>query len=274
MKERIEAELARICGGSSENPFGVQVSSKVARIYDDQDDIELPVSEALSALEPIADGAGYDAVWQALSEKENGPIFEGMRSFGFEPAETGSGCTAFSKQIPEEGIVFALTKADNMTRLPDSYGDPVYIEINPCEGGDPLAILKDFFLLDFLKAQERVSYGQLARELKQSKFVGHPNLFPDIEIRTDSGRSVGIWDGHSVDELREELVFLVDEGFTLGTESINMYQLPRGDLIPEELEMRTDYPIWACDSQGMCLVQEDAGGTESAADIIDYYKDK
>lgn len=86
----------------------------------------------------------------------------------------------------------------------------------------------------------------------------------------DGDEEVGSWDGESIEDLVEELE-RIEERL-----DPNYSGLPHNSNIPEDLrdKVEKDYPIWACDKSGNCLVGDTASKVEHADSIRDQYKKK
>ena len=78
---------------------------------------------------------------------------------------------------------------------------------------------------------------------------------------TSHGKTVAIWTGVNI----YDLIRVMD-----GLSDLDMDSLPHEDQIPTVLLPHTDYPIWACDTNNLCLVGESADEIEHADDIIEY----
>ena len=86
-------------------------------------------------------------------------------------------------------------------------------------------------------------------------------------LSADGEEEVGSWDGQSVHELARELERI--EEFA----DANYAGLPHSVNIPEDLkdQVEKDYPIWAADPSGNCLVGEHAEKIESVETIRTHY---
>jgi len=91
------------------------------------------------------------------------------------------------------------------------------------------------------------------------------------EIKTRLGRSVGSWDGESVQELQAELDRIrpqlsqdapEDRLFPAG--------VPHREQLPEDLHKFSAYPIWACDKSQHCLCGARANRVVSVTDVRQY----
>ena len=116
----------------------------------------------------------------------------------------------------------------------------------------------EFQLSDFLQAEKLIDYESFVRELHENiQDMDNTNYV----VKTESGRGVGLWDGQNVHDLKNTLAY-ISENMLNEHEQIKMDELPRSDLIPEELAPYTGYPIWAMDKEGNALIGEDV-------DIVD-----
>ena len=86
----------------------------------------------------------------------------------------------------------------------------------------------------------------------------------------DGDEHVGDWDGETIEDLINELD-RVEENV-----DANYASLPHHTNVPEDLrdQVEKDFPIWACDSQGMCLVGEQANEVVSIEKIRSHYDKK
>lgn len=90
------------------------------------------------------------------------------------------------------------------------------------------------------------------------------------------------WNCTSIYDLRDMLRTLRDrlaeaaesgEDFRRLDEVIDTTSLPSASLSGYGLADYTDYPIWACDDEGRCLVGADMDSVESATAILAHYED-
>lgn len=91
------------------------------------------------------------------------------------------------------------------------------------------------------------------------------------EILTNSGRSVGRWDGRSVDELKAELERIrraLREDAS--TDKLVPAGMPHLDQLPDDLHGFTAYLIWGCDPSGQCLCGVQANRVVSLKDVRQY----
>lgn len=91
------------------------------------------------------------------------------------------------------------------------------------------------------------------------------------EIKTTSGRVVGLWNGSSARELMNELArirkVLADEG---AGEKLNPRDMPHRDQLPDDLKQFNAYPLWGCDKEGACLVGAGANRIEPVAKVLSF----
>lgn len=86
------------------------------------------------------------------------------------------------------------------------------------------------------------------------------------DIKLETGVVIGQWDGRDVKQL---LLILMRLGEKHGKNNIAYHALPHEENIPKDLRPYTDYPIWACDQRGNCLVGESGDTIESFDEIRD-----
>lgn len=86
----------------------------------------------------------------------------------------------------------------------------------------------------------------------------------------DGEEAVGSWDGQSIKDLAKELE-RIEENI-----DPNYAGLPHAQNIPADLrdEAEKDYPIWACDVSGYCLVGDKATLIERVDTIREHYHKK
>ena len=81
---------------------------------------------------------------------------------------------------------------------------------------------------------------------------------------------MGEWDGNSIDDLVKELDRI--EEFS----DVRYSALPHSKYIPEDFknEVEKDYPVWACDRLGNCLVGEQGDQVKHVEKIRKHYEKK
>lgn len=97
-----------------------------------------------------------------------------------------------------------------------------------------------------------------------------PNLKNRI-FSPDGDTVVGYWDGESIRVLENELDRIEER------EDANYNSLPHHNNIPDDLreQVEKDYPVWACDINGECLVGEGPDiRVENVTAIRDHYTNK
>ncbi len=99
--------------------------------------------------------------------------------------------------------------------------------------------------------------------------VDNSQIDPKLKNRIfspDGDSVVGYWDGESVQELEIELDRIEER------EDANYNSLPHHYNIPKDLwdQVEKDYPVWACDKNGDCLVGD---GTEMRIEKADFVRD-
>jgi len=113
----------------------------------------------------------------------------------------------------------------------------------------------------------------LASEIRRRYSLDEASIDPRLKNRilsADGEEELGSWDGESVHDLVRELERI--EEFA----DANYAGLPHSQNIPEDLrdQVEKDYPIWAADKAGNCLVGEHAGQVESVDAIRAHYDGK
>lgn len=104
-------------------------------------------------------------------------------------------------------------------------------------------------------------------EIRRKFPVDDSQIDPNLKNRIfspDGDTVVGYWDGESVQNLEMELDRIEER------EDANYNSLPHHNNIPEELrdQVEKDYPVWACDKKGECLVGEGAEIRIEKADTV------
>ena len=113
----------------------------------------------------------------------------------------------------------------------------------------------------------------MASEIRRRFSLDEAAIDPQLKNRilsADGEEEVGSWDGESVQDLAQELE-RIDE-----FADANYAGLPHSQNIPEDLrdQVEKDYPIWAADPSGNCLVGEHAEQIETVDAIRSYYDKK
>jgi len=91
------------------------------------------------------------------------------------------------------------------------------------------------------------------------------------EIKTQSGMTMGSWDGKDVKDLQKELTRIRQElKNTGGTDKVVATNMPHRDQLPDDLKKFNAYPIWGIDQQENCLCGARANRIVSAADVRQY----
>jgi len=86
-------------------------------------------------------------------------------------------------------------------------------------------------------------------------------------MSADGEEHVGDWDGEHIEDLVRELDRIEERQDPNYSNLPHLYNLP--DDLREQVEK--DYPIWACDKQGMCLTGEQADKVVSVEKIRKRY---
>jgi len=86
----------------------------------------------------------------------------------------------------------------------------------------------------------------------------------------DGEEVLGYWNGESIQDLVAELDRIEER------DDANYNSLPHHQNIPEDLlnQVEKDYPIWACDQKGGCLVGDGMTLTETVEQIRAHYNDQ
>ena len=111
-------------------------------------------------------------------------------------------------------------------------------------------------------------------EIRRKFPVDESKIDPSLKNRIfspDGDTVVGYWDGESIRDLEKELDRIEER------EDANYNSLPHHNNIPEDLrdQVEKDYPLWACDKNGECLVGEGADfRIEKAARVRAHYINK
>lgn len=85
------------------------------------------------------------------------------------------------------------------------------------------------------------------------------NIYAEFSGR----RVIGTWDMENIAELMDLTKDLEEQG-----EHIDMTSLPVAPEFKEQVDEYSNYPIWACDIKGRCLVGNDAKDIENITDIV------
>ena len=106
-------------------------------------------------------------------------------------------------------------------------------------------------------------------EIRRRFPVDNSQIDPKLKNRIfspDGDSVVGYWDGESIQELEIELDRIEER------EDANYNSLPHHNNIPKDLwdQVEKDYPVWACDKNGECLVGD---GTEMHIEKADAIRD-
>jgi hypothetical protein len=91
------------------------------------------------------------------------------------------------------------------------------------------------------------------------------------EIKTNSGRVVGNWNGESANELMKTLADirkqLAGEG---SSDKLVARDMPHREQIPDDLKNFNAYPLWCVDKNGSCLVGAAANRIESVEKVLTF----
>lgn len=91
------------------------------------------------------------------------------------------------------------------------------------------------------------------------------------EIKTNSGRVVGSWNGERARELMKEIArikqVLQREG---ASDSLDSRSMPHRDQLHADLRNFKAYHLWGCDKHGECLVGTGANRIESVEKVLSF----
>ncbi len=91
------------------------------------------------------------------------------------------------------------------------------------------------------------------------------------EIKTNSGRVVGRWNGERARELMKEIArirqVLQSEG---ASDSLDSRSMPHRDQLHADLLQFKAYHLWGCDKHGECLVGTGANRIESVEKVLSF----
>ena len=95
----------------------------------------------------------------------------------------------------------------------------------------------------------------MSTEIPSRFSLDQPKLDPTLVNRitsADGDETLGYWDGQSIEELAKELERIEEDT------DPNYAGLPHNKNIPGDIknQVEKDYPVWACDVNGMCIVGE------------------
>ena len=110
---------------------------------------------------------------------------------------------------------------------------------------------------------------QPQRRFSLDKVDVDPKILNKI-LSADGDETLGEWDGNSIDDLVKELDRI--EEFS----GVRYSALPHSKYIPEDFknEVEKDYPVWACDRLGNCLVGEQGDQVKHVEKIRKHYEKK
>jgi len=91
------------------------------------------------------------------------------------------------------------------------------------------------------------------------------------EIKTNSGRVVGSWNGVCVKELMAEIARIKTVmAQEKAADSLDSRTIPHRDQIHEDLQNFKAYHLWGCDKNGQCLVGTGANRIESVEKVLSF----
>jgi hypothetical protein len=111
-------------------------------------------------------------------------------------------------------------------------------------------------------------------EIRRKFPVDESQIDPSLKNRIfspDGDEVVGYWDGESIQDLEKELDRIEERV------DANYNSLPHHYNIPKDFfdKVEKDYPVWACDKKGECLVGEGPEIRIEKAEVVrDFYINK
>lgn len=91
------------------------------------------------------------------------------------------------------------------------------------------------------------------------------------EIKTNSGRVVGSWNGERARELMKEIArikqVLQSEG---AADTLESRAMPHREQLHTDLSQFKAYHLWGCDKHGECLVGTGANRIESVEKVLSF----
>ncbi len=91
------------------------------------------------------------------------------------------------------------------------------------------------------------------------------------EIKTQSGRVVGSWNGERVRDLMAEIarIKLMQQQDGI-SETLDSRAMPHREQLHEDLRQFKAYHLWGCDKHGECLVGTAANRIESVEKVLSF----
>lgn len=91
------------------------------------------------------------------------------------------------------------------------------------------------------------------------------------EIKTNTGRTVGTWNGNSAQDFLRELTRIRQAmAAEKSTEKLVPREMPHRDQLPEDLKNFNAYPLWGCDKSGSCVVGAGANRIEPVEKVLSF----
>ncbi len=91
------------------------------------------------------------------------------------------------------------------------------------------------------------------------------------EIKTNTGRVIGHWNGDSAQDLMGEIArikqVLRQEN---SSETLDSRAMPHREQLTEDLHNFRAYHLWGCDKHGSCLVGTNANRIESVEKVLSF----
>lgn len=91
------------------------------------------------------------------------------------------------------------------------------------------------------------------------------------DIKTNTGRVVGRWNGQSAQELMTEIARIKQALHQEGAQDhLDSRAMPHREQLPEDLLDFRAYHLWGCDKRGTCLVGTNANRIESVEKVLSF----
>lgn len=91
------------------------------------------------------------------------------------------------------------------------------------------------------------------------------------DIKTNSGRVIGSWNGQCVKELMAEVKRIKDVLAQEGSSEVLVSkEMPHREQLHDDLQNFRAYHLWGCDVNGQCLVGTGANRIESAEKVLSF----
>ena len=91
------------------------------------------------------------------------------------------------------------------------------------------------------------------------------------EIKTDSGRVVGSWNGECAKQLMSEIARIKQVlAHEKAVDTLDSRMMPHREQIHNDLQKFKAYKLWGCDKNGQCLVGGGANRIESIDKVLSF----